>query len=102
MIVQSRWGHFLWPVVVGELSRDVDGDEDEDGDGDVMDGGDEDRSLVSGDFLLRVPPSPPPSVTAAISSLIMQSFFNRSTSDSFTGFTMKPSAPSSKHLIGSN
>lgn len=97
---------------VGELGLD-DRDENDLGEhGDEMDGGDgldetssssrdgvgldmvssrdgesEETSLLSCSFLLLIL-SPSPNMH----------FFSRLTSDNFTGFTMKSSAPSSKHL----
>lgn len=96
-------------VAVTGLDEETDGDGDGDGDRDrvvdaagaeddaqetIDEGGDSWKLSCS--FLLWVVP-PPSLLVLSPTSLVMQSL-NRFTSDSFTGFTMKSSAPSSIHL----
>jgi len=88
---------------VGEDVGEDDGDERNGDDESVdMDGGDDDMSEVSSSsssFLLLLISTPLPlSWLPTLTSLVVMYPFNRFTSDNFTGFTMKSSAPSSKHL----
>ena len=77
---------------ITELSEDGSGDEE-------MDGGDDgDTSEVSNSFLLLIPSLSSWLNSPLITSFVVMKSFKRFTSDNFTGFTMKSSAPSSKHL----
>lgn len=80
---------------VGDDDGD-DGVDDNDDDDREIDSGDEERSKESRNFLLFIPLSAFPN----LDSLVMKSLI-LFTSANFTGFTMKSSAPSSKHLKNS-
>lgn len=82
-----------WSESDGDDEGDGHDGEESDDAGDEMDGDDEGWSHGSRSFLLLIPLlSFPVFSSPTIYSL------SRFTSDNFTGFTMKSSAPSSKHL----
>jgi len=113
-IAESQSVVLILSRLIGEAStvgEDVGEDDGEETNGDdesvETDGGDDDMSEVSSSsssFLLLLISTPtsstplPLSWLPTLTSLVVMYPFNRFTSDNFTGFTMKSSAPSSKHL----